>query len=365
MRSHGPWVACRRKRCAPTPAMSGPSPNGPVAAVSRDRLRWTACFFVAIWPIWPRGATPGPRWRGRRPPCAATSRGPSSEVLPPSIRLVVSRRPAAAPVCPGFSTGPRSKSCSTAPGRAGAAARGPPAAGADRDRSAASRRSRGGHQDARRRRSRAPVRMWSPGGRTVRARRRRHRPPRAGWSPSGARGAVSGGSRCTNAAPRRSTRWLGAGRAHFAGPESPSEAVFLNRAGRRLGPRDVRRLLDHRSPVPTHPHALQAQLRHPPSRWGRRPAGGPGTPRARQSPDDPGLHSCQQGASAIGLRSNASPCVGRVGDRRRRLDGSIVGRVQAEWRPSHPRSADRPVLPAGQVCGRPCRRRTAPARRRR
>jgi integrase/recombinase XerC len=53
------------------------------------------------------------------------------------------------------------------------------------------------------------------------------------------------------------TRWLETGRDDFAQPTSPPEAVFLNRAGRRLGPRDVRRLLDRRSPVPTHPHALR------------------------------------------------------------------------------------------------------------
>jgi integrase/recombinase XerC len=53
------------------------------------------------------------------------------------------------------------------------------------------------------------------------------------------------------------TRWLESGREQFVEPTSPPEAVFLNRAGRRLGPRDVRRLLDRRSPVPTHPHALR------------------------------------------------------------------------------------------------------------
>jgi site-specific recombinase XerD len=52
-------------------------------------------------------------------------------------------------------------------------------------------------------------------------------------------------------------RWMQAGRHHLAGPDSPPEAVFLNRVGRRLGPRDVRRLLDRRSTVPTHPHALR------------------------------------------------------------------------------------------------------------
>jgi site-specific recombinase XerD len=35
------------------------------------------------------------------------------------------------------------------------------------------------------------------------------------------------------------------------------KALFFNRRGRRIGPRDVRRILDRRSPVPTHPHALR------------------------------------------------------------------------------------------------------------
>jgi site-specific recombinase XerD len=56
---------------------------------------------------------------------------------------------------------------------------------------------------------------------------------------------------------RALSRWMEEGRVHYAGPQSPPGAVFLNRAGRRLGPRDVRRLLDRRSPVPTHPHALR------------------------------------------------------------------------------------------------------------
>jgi site-specific recombinase XerD len=39
--------------------------------------------------------------------------------------------------------------------------------------------------------------------------------------------------------------------------EGPSEAAFVNRRGARLGPRDVRRILDRRSASPTHPHALR------------------------------------------------------------------------------------------------------------
>ncbi len=52
-------------------------------------------------------------------------------------------------------------------------------------------------------------------------------------------------------------RWLADGRPEMAGTESPADALFLNSRGRRLGPRDVRRILDRRSPTPTHPHALR------------------------------------------------------------------------------------------------------------
>ena len=37
----------------------------------------------------------------------------------------------------------------------------------------------------------------------------------------------------------------------------PPEAVFVNQRGARLGPRDVRRILDRRAASPTHPHALR------------------------------------------------------------------------------------------------------------
>ena len=52
-------------------------------------------------------------------------------------------------------------------------------------------------------------------------------------------------------------RWLRDGRPGLAGPESPDDAVFLNRRGNRLTPRDVRRILDRRSTTPVHPHALR------------------------------------------------------------------------------------------------------------
>jgi integrase/recombinase XerC len=73
------------------------------------------------------------------------------------------------------------------------------------------------------------------------------------WGKGGRQRRVPMHDRCAEAV----LRWLEAGRERYAEPGSPPEAVFLNRAGRRLGPRDVRRLLDRRSPVPTHPHALR------------------------------------------------------------------------------------------------------------
>lgn len=45
--------------------------------------------------------------------------------------------------------------------------------------------------------------------------------------------------------------------AGLQGPVSEGDALFHNRAGARLSPRDVRRIVDRRSPVPTHPHALR------------------------------------------------------------------------------------------------------------
>jgi integrase/recombinase XerC len=52
-------------------------------------------------------------------------------------------------------------------------------------------------------------------------------------------------------------RWIADGRAALLGPASPGAALFLNRRGRRLGPREVRRIIDRRSAEPTHPHALR------------------------------------------------------------------------------------------------------------
>ena len=51
--------------------------------------------------------------------------------------------------------------------------------------------------------------------------------------------------------------WLAGPRSAMAPAAGHTGALFTNARGNRLGPRDVRRILDRRSPVPTHPHALR------------------------------------------------------------------------------------------------------------
>jgi integrase/recombinase XerC len=51
--------------------------------------------------------------------------------------------------------------------------------------------------------------------------------------------------------------WLVAPRQVLVTEATPADAVFLNRRGARLGTRDVRRIVDRRSPAPAHPHALR------------------------------------------------------------------------------------------------------------
>ena len=46
-------------------------------------------------------------------------------------------------------------------------------------------------------------------------------------------------------------------RRHLLAGRDAGDALFCNRVGRRLGERDVRRLLDRRAASPTHPHALR------------------------------------------------------------------------------------------------------------
>ena len=52
-------------------------------------------------------------------------------------------------------------------------------------------------------------------------------------------------------------RWVGDARLDLVDAGSPDGALLLNRRGRRLTPRDVRRIVDRRATSPTHPHALR------------------------------------------------------------------------------------------------------------
>ena len=51
--------------------------------------------------------------------------------------------------------------------------------------------------------------------------------------------------------------WVDDHRQQLLTADTPPGALFVNRRGKRLTPRDVRRLLDRRAPAPTHPHALR------------------------------------------------------------------------------------------------------------
>jgi site-specific recombinase XerD len=52
-------------------------------------------------------------------------------------------------------------------------------------------------------------------------------------------------------------RWLDDGRVHLVTKDTPAAAVFLNRRGKRMTPRDAYRVVDRRASAPTHPHALR------------------------------------------------------------------------------------------------------------
>ena len=136
----------------------------------------------------------------------------------------------------------------------------------------------------------------------TRPRRRRARPRPAAGSSCGARAASSAGA-AQRAGRRRPRRWLGR---RPAAPWPPRRArrraVFLNRRGRRLTPRDARRIARpagggaHPPPRPA-PH-----LRHPPARRGRRPASRPGAARPCRPGDHAALHSRLQGTAEGSVR---------------------------------------------------------------
>lgn len=76
------------------------------------------------------------------------------------------------------------------------------------------------------------------------------------WATVWGKGSKQRRAPVSEQAARAVERWLRDGRPVMA-QDGAGTALFLNARGRRLGPRDVRRLLDRRSPSPTHPHALR------------------------------------------------------------------------------------------------------------
>jgi len=52
-------------------------------------------------------------------------------------------------------------------------------------------------------------------------------------------------------------RWVEGPRSALVAGSAEADPLFVNRTGRRVTPRDVRRILDRRAASPTHPHALR------------------------------------------------------------------------------------------------------------
>lgn len=73
------------------------------------------------------------------------------------------------------------------------------------------------------------------------------------WGKGGKQRAVP----LSEPAVRALRTWIDGPRRSLVAAASDQDALFLNRRGRRLTPRDARRILDHRSSAPTHPHALR------------------------------------------------------------------------------------------------------------
>jgi site-specific recombinase XerD len=80
---------------------------------------------------------------------------------------------------------------------------------------------------------------------------------RSGWATVWGKGSKQRRAPISEHATIALRAWLAKGRACMARATSPGDALFFNVRGARLGPRDVRRLLDRRSPSPTYPHALR------------------------------------------------------------------------------------------------------------
>ena len=165
-------------------------------------------------------------------------------------------------------------------------------------------------------------------------------------------------------------RAVGRGRARLAdhGPSAPRPPtsrrpmpLFLNRRGRRLTPRDVRRILDRRAAEPDPSPRPAPHLRHPPARRWCRSASRAGAPGPRRPGDDPGVHSREQGATRARVRVDPPEGITTAVDDND--DAAAIERalerLQGTSATRSARPPDRPLLAAGEVRRRPRRRRAS------
>ena len=263
-----------------TPSSPGPSGLG----LDRPGRGRPPRRCAATSPTWPPAATPAARiarkasplrryfgWLRRtgaiadRPVASACRRPRATAACPQVLRpdeldaAARRARPAAAPATTRRRPSPRAttpcSSCSTA------AACGWPSCAASARPTSTSTRGR--------------VTVWGKG-----AKQRRGADQRARRSPPCGRGSPTGRPSSAPADVTRPTR------------------LFLNRRGRPLTPRDVRRILDRRAAGADPPPRPAPHLRHPPARRRRRPAGRAGAARPRRPRHHADLHPRQPGAAA-------------------------------------------------------------------
>ena len=216
-----------RPPAAPTAATCGPSPSGWAAAASPSRRAWTACTCAVTWPRWAPAAWPGPRWPARRRRCAATSPGRSGRVASPPTRPAACGPPRAVGRLPRVLSG----------GEIGALLDVPVASAVDQ-------------------RDLAVLELLYAAGLRV---SELCGLDRRGVDLPGRTVTVLGKGGKERRVPIHAVcaealgAWLDRGPAPHGDARSPPEAVFVNRRGGRLGPRDVRRMLDPGPPRPPTP----------------------------------------------------------------------------------------------------------------